>query len=173
MSDHRKHAIVYLFMIKYGCPDEKFWKEKNIVTEIMNRLYIPLSSRQLVKNAMNDALISKSNHVSYDSKFNLRKRGSKTLINDLDENSYCIYSALSAGLTVSQTTTLLNEYRIANGFLNHVSVPTVERFLQRSDVINRSRRMSEKSGKTDEKSIWAQARVAQSAQFLRQLYGIQ
>jgi len=33
--------------------------------------------------------------------------------------------------------------------------------------------MSEKSGKTDEKSIWAQARVAHSAQFLKQIYGIQ
>jgi len=51
--------------------------------------------------SLNDALISKSNQVSYDSKINLRKRGSKTLIDDLDENSYCIYSALSAGLMVS------------------------------------------------------------------------
>ena len=46
----------------------------------------------------------------------------------------------------------------------------VQRFAQKSKVIHISKRLTEKAGSLDEKSVWALARVGQAAQFLNQLY---
>ena len=40
----------------------------------------------------------------------------------------------------------------------------VERFTKKSEVIHRSKRLSEKTGKLDEESIWAKARLSQASQ---------
>ena len=48
----------------------------------------------------------------------------------------------------------------------------VERFINKSEVIDRTRRLPEKVGSTDEESLWAKARVVQSAQLCKQLYGL-
>jgi hypothetical protein len=50
-----------------------------------------------------------------------------------------------------------------------VSWSAVNAFVGRSNVVFRSRRQTQKSGKDDEDTTWAKARVAQCTQFLEQL----
>jgi hypothetical protein len=73
-------------------------------------------------------------------------------------------------LLTTQTGVLLNEWRAAQTPVQEsVSWPAVERFIQTSDVINRTRRATNKSGKDDEGSTWAKALEADARQFARQL----
>ena len=82
-----------------------------------------------------------------------------------------IYRSLGAGLSTLSTTILLNKYRVDLG-KDTVSLSAVQGFILRSDIIDRSRRLSTKSGKKDVGSPWAKARLNQFLQFQHQLaYG--
>jgi len=135
-------------------------------------LNIHSNSHQCVRKILNDFLSAKNKSSEYDSKENLRNRGRCSILEDFSEQSDVVYSALSAGLPVSQTTHLLNEWRQCNRHLEPICHSVVERFIKRSEVINRTRRLTEKTGDLDEDTVWARARFEQSSQFLKQLYGV-
>eukprot|EP00732_Lithocolla_globosa_P000604 Lithocolla_globosa_v1_NODE_207_length_5169_cov_7.885329.p4 type:complete len:164 gc:universal NODE_207_length_5169_cov_7.885329:1014-1505(+) len=79
-----------------------------------------------------------------------------------------IYNAQERGLGVTCTTILVNEYRGENEEKS-VSWNVVEQFILKSDVIKKERRQTKKSGKDDEGTVWAQARLAQCLQWARRL----
>ena len=58
---------------------------------------------------MNDFLSATNENISYDPKKDLHNRGRKPILEDLSEQSEIVYSALSAGLSVCQSTILRNE----------------------------------------------------------------
>ena len=100
---------------------------------------------------MNNFLSANKENVPYDPKKDLHNRGRKIIHKDLGEQSEIVYSGLSAGLSVCQTTILLNEWRHCHGELEPVCMSVVQRFAQKSKVIHISRRLTEKAGSLDEK----------------------
>ena len=140
--------------------------------DIMRRLCIPASSHQCVRTILHHVLQANEQAIVYNPKVGLTERGRSPLIVDYSEQSQVVYSAVSAGLSVAQTTIMLNEYRdrleVCEG---PICLSAVNRFVTDSKAIDKSKRQSKKCGTDDPHSVWARARGAQSGQFLGQLYG--
>jgi len=60
-----------------------------------------------------------------------------------------------------------------NDNMKPVCHSTVERFVKKSEVVNRSRRLTEKTGKKDPEADWPIARLSQCCQFMKQLNGVE
>tara|TARA_B100002003_G_C14141283_1_gene548788 strand:- start:608 stop:2329 length:1722 start_codon:yes stop_codon:yes gene_type:complete len=90
-------------------------------------------------------------------------RGRKCLIQLDSEDAQIIYRSLSIGMATREVTILVNEQRLV-ARMTAVSLSTVQAFIQRSEIIHRSKRLSIKSGNKDETSPWAKARLQQCLQ---------
>ncbi|KAJ1418639.1 hypothetical protein B484DRAFT_333713, partial [Ochromonadaceae sp. CCMP2298] len=104
-----------------------------------------------VKEVLTDILAARDAGKQYDPHGRERKRGRKPLIVDGTPQAQVAYTALGAGLSTTQTAVLVNEWRAAQlpVPLPSLSWSAVEAFVLRSDVIDRSRRVTKKSGKAD------------------------
>ena len=110
--------------------------------------------------------------MTYNPRVALSQMGRHSLIEDGSEQALVVYSASSAGLSVAQTTILLNEFRQRQvPSLGPICITAVNDFVTSSEVMEKNRRLSKKSRTADPHSVWARARVAQAAQFLGSLYG--
>jgi hypothetical protein len=164
----RRTAIEYVFSHICGDPPEDTWLREGVVSGIMHHLRIPAGSSAEVKKVMADILAAKADSKTYDTHAGPKERGAKPLIDDETPQAAVVYRALESNISTTQTTIVVNEWRAGRN-LPPISYSAVQGFVQRSDVIHRSRRLTKKSGKDDEGSLWAQARVAECTQFLEQL----
>jgi hypothetical protein len=120
------------------------------------------------KKVLRDILQAEAANKTYDVHGGPKKRGTHALIEDETPQGEVVYRALESGLSTTQTTIVLNEWRAGRG-LPTVSWSAVEGFVLRSEVIQRSRRCTKKSGKDDKGSLWAGAREAEFIQYHEQL----
>ena len=163
---NRRAAINYIFVGAMQSPAESRWNELDIVRIIMRMLGISKGSAESVKSQLRAILAQQQT-----GRKRKEMRGRKLSVPLDSPQARLIYRALSTGLSTLHTTVRLNRYRVAHG-LPIISKSAIQGFVQRSDVIDRSRRLSIKSGKKDENSPWAKARLNQFKQFQYQLgYG--
>jgi len=161
----RRVAIKYLFVAQLGSPQESEWTELQTVQTIIRNLRISGDSR-LVKSLLRNILEEQRS-----GKKPVERRGRKSKVPLDSPQADLIYRSLSAGMSTLSTTILLNKYRV-DIRKDTVSLSAVQGFILRSDIIDRSRRLSTKSGKKDVGSPWAKARLNQFLQFQHQLaYG--
>jgi hypothetical protein len=169
MQTKRREAICYLFSYIYGSPPREKWKRLNLVLDIMNRLNIPRESYSKVVHVLEDVLSQESEGGIYDPQSRKRLSGRRSIIVDDTPEANIIYSSLESGVSITSATCLVNQYRRGRKDpLPPVSWSAVEAFTLRSPSIIKQRRLTKKSGKEDQDSTWAQARVSQCRQFLAQ-----
>jgi hypothetical protein len=165
----RRYAISYQFT-KYGSPPESTWAKIGLVKNIMKELNIPFGSHSSVQQVLKDFVKSQMTKSLYDARIGEKRRGRKPLILDMTPQAQIVYNAVEAGLSSAQTAVLVNKFRNSQTpYLKPVSWSAVENFIIRSECIKRGRRLTKKSGKDDEISDWAKARVAQCLQLKQQL----
>jgi hypothetical protein len=170
MAAVHRTTIQYYFEHILGSPLEDKWLEYGVVLTIMKQVQVPAGSTDAVKTVLRDILKAQELGKRHNVRAGCQKRGRTPLIEELSPAAQVVYEALENGLSTTQTAVLLNEWRAAQTPVQEsVSWSAVERFIQASDVINRSRRATKKSGKDDEGSTWAKARKAECVQFKRQL----
>jgi hypothetical protein len=96
-------------------------------------------------------------------------KGRHALITEGSPQALIIYYALERGNSVGQATVILNEgYRARNG-LGAISYGAVDRFVRESSVIHSARQQTKKSGKDDENTVWAGARLDYCSRLLDML----
>ncbi|KAJ1424655.1 hypothetical protein B484DRAFT_314974, partial [Ochromonadaceae sp. CCMP2298] len=133
-----------------GAPPEAVWLQDGVVSGLMKQLYIPDGSSEEVKRVLRDILKARGERKKYDENGGQKRKGKKSLILDCTPQASVVYAALGSGLSNTQTAILLKEWRASQAPpLHPVSWSCVEGFVLRSNVINRSRRVTKKSGKED------------------------
>jgi hypothetical protein len=170
MAVTRRKALEFYFVHILGAPVEDMWLRDGVVLTLVQALRISPGSTAEVKQVCRDVLAVRARGVNYDESAGARQRGRKPLILELTPQAEVAYEALGQGLSTYQTAVLLNEWRaVQYPVLPPLSWSAVQGFVQRSGVIDRSRRQYKKSGKDDLNSPWAKARVQQCTQFKKQI----
>ena len=95
-------------------------------------------------------------------------RAPRALIQDFSEEAHLCYQAKRMGLPISETTIIVNEWRMNNN-KDLLSWSAVQSFISGSSVMVPRKRGVKKSGKSDKSSDWAKARVVQCVQWRHQL----
>jgi hypothetical protein len=163
----RREAICYLFLLA-GSPEKDQWQETKIVTKIMKRLFIPRNSRTSVEKILTDVLEARAADEEYDPRTGTRQRGRNVIIEDLTPVGNLVCELFDRSLRPSAITMMVNARLVANGF-ESISQDAIQSYVDRSPLINKTKRKTKKSGKEDLESDWAKARVVQCEQFLEQL----
>jgi hypothetical protein len=164
----RRSTIAYIFKTIFDSQPEDQWTESGLVGKIMKRIGIPEGSRPAVKNVLKDVLEAERQGVRYDPNTKLSSRGRKRKIDDSLPEAGVIYRAVQSGMSVLNATVLVNKIRARNSE-EPVSSHAVQGFIQTSPLIIRNSRQHKKSGKDDEGTVWAIARLAEATQWLKQL----
>ncbi len=90
----RRSAIYYEFLL-YGAPDERFWKELNLVKNVMVNLNISSGNRCNVKKTLQDCLQAFRDGVEYNPNNCYANNGASAIIKDNDDIAKIIYDAIS------------------------------------------------------------------------------
>ena len=104
----------------------------------------------------------------YDPHAEARDRGRKRIIKYDSEQAKVVLGALHSGLGLANSTLILNIFRQARG-LPAVSYITVQRFVCDHPCVEYRKRRTKKSGKDDNGSDWAKARLILVKQLQQQL----
>lgn len=163
LSLQRVSSIEYLFHHLFGHPKPEFWKDLNMVPEIMRRLDIPRGSRECVVNVLNRCMEQQEN--CFDT---VETRGRKALITSQSSEEYIILNGVMRQLSFSA---ILSEVNMWRKSLNKsiYSWSTIQRFVSNHPLVVTNVRGVIKSGSSDVESVWAKARLAQCSQWLQQL----
>ena len=164
-DDHIRRLAISLLFRQCGSILEEAWDTVPIVAFIMNALGIARGSRASVKNIMRDVLVFGKD---YDPNHKIKRRGKIGLISEYDGSANIIYKSLGAGISLAQTTIIVNKFRIRKN-LQQISWRAVQGFTARSKVMKVSRRLTKKIGNNDLGSTWAKASLAQCEQYIRQI----
>jgi hypothetical protein len=165
--ERRRQAICYLFEAM-GSPEEVVWEDEGIISDLMERLRINRNSRSSVMSILRDVLKSQDLGTSYQPCENNKRRGRPARIVENDDSAKLLYNSLKTGCGLPAAADILNTSRRING-LDYISFSAISSFCSNSTVIEKSTRLTKKSGKSDPNSDWAKARVVQSDQLLKQL----
>ena len=164
----RRIAIAYQFQYVYGSPPEDKWIPIGIVRKIIKTFNIPKDSYNEVKEVLYEVVAAEDNGMHYNPDRKLCQRGRKPLIVADSPQAKIVYESLL--LPEPEITTIRNEWRAGQQpALPALSPSAVHRFISNDDCIDRSRRITKKSGTDDIDSVWARARVAKCEQFLEML----
>ena len=98
------------------------------------------------------------------------KRKRKLKISENSDEAKVVYHCEETGLSDALTTYMVNTFR-ANQLppQQPLSYSAIKTFVSRSPIIDKSKRRSKKSGKTDPRAHWSVARLAQMKQFKKML----
>ncbi|KAJ1396078.1 hypothetical protein B484DRAFT_309756, partial [Ochromonadaceae sp. CCMP2298] len=117
---------------------------------IMRHLQVSEGCSKEVKVVLRAILAAQAAGKEYDVHTGPKRRGRTAKIQELMVEAQIVYDALESGLSTTQAGVILNEWRTGQDPpLAPVSWSAVEGFVLRSDVINRTRRQTKKSGKED------------------------
>jgi hypothetical protein len=129
-----------------------------MVEEIMMRLFM---SKRDVVNALKNILESTEDGCEvFDPSRRMKAAefGKPIIINDMDPSAHIVYKAVSNGTSITMATYLVNLHRDACN-LEIVSRSTISNFIDRSKMIVKSLRDTQKSGSSDINSKWATGRL--------------
>lgn len=161
----RKYAIKYMYEHVYGSPPVN----GHVIAAIMAKLEIPGGSFGSVRTVLQEVSTAAQNNDIYNPKKGESARGRKSILHDDCPEAELIFRALETNISTMNVAVIVNEFRaVQNPPKSPVSFSAVERFVLRSNIINRTRRHTKKTGNTDAESTWAKARLAQCVQFLEQ-----
>jgi hypothetical protein len=161
----RRSAIKYVFQTVLLSPPKDAWQELGTIPDIIYMLRIPPGSWGTVHSVISQ--------LDEDADADVRGiavgQGRKAAIVDFTDEAEFIYRCLEKGNSIGTTTILLNNGYRRPKRLPSLSYSAVARFVHQSPVIVIARRKTRKSGKDDEGTPWAQARLAFATQLLEQL----
>ena len=160
----RKGAIIYIYNRVLGSPPPDDWNgQAGAISDIINRLSLPKNSRTRIKEILQERYDKEVNDEEFE-----KLSGRPRLIEDGSKDAAIIIFSVERGIGLGSATVLVNNYRTDND-LPPVSYSAVQRFCQSSPLLQCSKRSTKKSGKDDEDTIWANARVNQATQMLEEL----
>ncbi len=169
MAEIRRHAIAYQYVHVHRRPAPSEWVAQKIIPKICEELHIPEGSKGCVKTTLHKVVQSVViNNKPFNAKRTNNRRG---FIIDQTPQAELVYNAQRTGLSVNDTTFIINAWRAAQDPpLRALSYSAVQSFIAyKSQIIVKARRTTKKSGKDDPNSQWARARLAQMRQFKEQL----
>jgi hypothetical protein len=172
MAAARRCGIAYFFEHVYGCPPEENWGGRSgIIHQVMRRMGIQVGSKAQVRKVFEDVRKARNNGGQYDVHSGPRMRGRKFIIKDDTPEAQVVYTAMEAGVGITETTVLVNEFRRTKNEDNEtVSWSSIRNFIKsQHKKMSIAKRKKKKSGKADEGSAWALARLAQAQQIQKQL----
>lgn len=158
-------SIQHLFQDVFGSPPQETWIEDRVIPNIMKRLDIHEGSWNTVRRILLDVIADPKHDAAEESP----GKGRKPLVTDGTPQANNIYNLLERGNSVGTATILLNEGYRARNRMGPISYAAVQRFINCSPVIHAARRQTKKSGKDDMDTVWSQARLAISAQWLEMI----
>ena len=175
MHAARRYAICYVYETVMGAPPESAWggradsENAGVIAKIAARLSIPENSFRLVRKVLEDFTAAGAADERYDADACLRHGAAPKLELDMEEGQLAA-KCLATGMGLVHATIQVNEMREAmTPPRPPISWSAVQSFEARCPAISTKKRATKKSGKTDETSEWAIARVAQCKQMQRQL----
>ncbi|KAJ1386960.1 hypothetical protein B484DRAFT_341478, partial [Ochromonadaceae sp. CCMP2298] len=149
MSAKRRASIEFVFSHIMGSPHPDVWQRDGVVVSLMKQFNVSQGSSKEVKKVLYDSLKA-TTEKPYNPSAGKKKGGRRAHIQDLTPQAGVVYKSLEQGLSTTQTTVIVNEWRKAQTpRLPPISWSSVERFILRSGVTHRSRRVYKKSGKED------------------------
>ena len=134
-SFKRKIAIQYIFKNKLNAPERSEWKNKAVISKIMEALGMPKGSRQSVTKALEDYLANE------DSSRRLSRRGRKrNFVDYSDEANFLCNLFESTDSSDSTVAAIVNLNRVARGGVESktTSRSAVRNFRLNSTVLNTS-----------------------------------
>jgi hypothetical protein len=174
MSKSRRFAIQFYFIEQFGAPPPDEWDDfhRNIslVTMIMKLLGIPRGSYHGVKECMEKIYKEHAQGNGCFDPSEVRKStgGRKVKIEDFTPQADIVYNSMESGLSLGNTLVLLNEWRRGKS-MEYISYHALQRFVAESPVMVLEKRSTQKSGKVDPGSNWAEARLEFTRQLKRQI----
>jgi hypothetical protein len=161
----RKNAIEYIYVYLLDMQLEEHWNDEKFgaVPLIMNALNIPQGTRKGVVKILHDIVRRRCTNEQL-----AERRGRPPLITEMSEDAYLVYLMSEHGHGVGTITNCLNLRRKLRGG-PIVCQSAVQRFIQTSRIMKKTRRTTEKTGKTDANSPWAIARFNLCSQYKIQL----
>ena len=132
----RRMSIYYQFLL-YGAPEEEQWEEMNLVSMVMQSLFIPTGSSERVVAVLRDCLQSIHDDVEYNPNANYSNNGAEPKVKEMDKSAQIIYEGLENGLSIPQFTSILN---LARRGTNEEAIccTAVRNFIMSSEIIKRS-----------------------------------
>ena len=162
----RRMAISYMMeLAKYPHPDT--WEDLKLLPRIEQRLNIPKNSRHATKKILEDIFECHVSENIYDPRGQASLRGCKATIAEEGEEADLILSFLDKGVTPGGVLMFVN-YERSRRSESPVGKKAIQGFIDRNPCVNKSRRLTKKSGKTDPTSNWAKARLVQFTQLQEQ-----
>ncbi len=175
LATARRHAIRYYFDVIFGSPDENAKDEDgdplwdSVASSIEALLLMPKKSCVIIKKVFADCKKAEAAEQKYDPSAAIKAgRGRTALITDDSDEALLVCNTMRAGLGLTETTVVVNEYRAAHE-KERLSYHAVQGFVARSTMLHLHKRAAKKSGKDDKGTPWARSRVVQCKQWLRQL----
>jgi hypothetical protein len=165
-SEKRKTAIKYIFTNVLDSPDRSNWKNKKVISTIMEKLQMPSGSRQTVLKVLESTLAGE------DVSKGLSNRGRKRKFEDFSEEADFICDLFERTDSSDTTVTaIVNLLRVSKGCteVELTSRSALRNFRINSECLHTSARNDENKGSDDIDAAWSQARLAQCLQFQEQL----
>ena len=164
MAAARRTTIGFFFVHHYGSPPVSEWGGRGgIISLIMRRVGVPEGSNDLVRKVLEDVTDAQEEEETYNASLSLESRGRSTKITTEMAEANVVYTALGAGVGITETTVMVNEFRAEKDEDSEpVSWSAVKNFIHRCGVLRIHKRSQKKSGKDDSVTAWAQARLAQA-----------
>lgn len=128
-------AIAYVYAQKLGAPNETEWDgHHGTVSSIIRELALAPGSRETVWRVLRSLQKCHKNGVEYTGEQNGGSGGANRLIEPESLDCQIIADSMESFVGLRQTTTLLNENRIARG-LQHVGVSAVDNAVKRLNPV--------------------------------------
>ena len=169
MSAARRTTISFFYHHHFGSPPETEWDGRGgVLHQIMRRVGIPDGSRNETRKVMEEVAECQANGEEYDGSGKYKGRNFK-INRDLPE-AKVIYVAMQAGVGITETTVMVNQFREEKSEDNEpISWTAVKNFIHSCKCMKLGKRRTKKSGKEDDATPWALARLAQAQQLKTQL----
>ena len=166
MVAKRRDAFAPFYYQYFGSPPREKWSKA--VSYIAHLLKLPPGSRDAIYRVFEDCEHAENNNEVYSSSANAHKSGRKKLIVHGTPEADIIFNIIEKGLGSTAATWVVNAYFTRRGE-DIVSLQAVKNFVKYNPCVIIERNTAGKSGKDDEGSTWAQARVAQCLQYIEQI----
>ena len=106
------HSHRFFFVHNYGSPPESEWGGRGgVIAQIMHRVGVPEGSKALVRKVLEDVVAAQEEDEAYDASLGLSGSGRQAKITREIAEANVVYTAMGAGVGITETTAMVNEFR--------------------------------------------------------------
>lgn len=91
-----------------GSPEEEYWEDEGIVSNIMSRMMINPHSRGTVMIVLINVLAAEDKELKFNAMEGYRKRGRSMIVKENDASAKSLYNCLATGCGITAAADILN-----------------------------------------------------------------